>query len=448
MKKFSLAGRTLAVVSAFALAGSVSACSTGGGSSSSSDDGQPLEVWTRSTADAAKTYEKVFADFTAKTGIEVNYQAVEEFDTQLAARASEKDLPDVMINDAASLGNYTSQGLLLPIDQSSIDGQDDIDQSTWDQNKGLDGSIYGVPFSRQTNVLIVRKDWREKLGLDQPRTWDDLTAMATAFANQDPDGDGKADTYGMVVPGTAKSAYIARWGAPYIWQAGGDIIESDGEGTYKSVIDSPETAEAMSFIRTQFCTPGNVVPGSLNLTTGDSPFFAEGTAGMYLTGPYNIPNFDRAVGKDNVEVVPMPSGPASTTTFAEGENIYFGASSTKAEQQKALAEYLISPEAQKLAMDVQPADSTTVSQPVVRLPVNKDVDVAEVLGDPRWKVVADSYDDDAKTFTWSINYNPIRQALADGMNAMMSDCNSDIGAGLASIDSTITSELKNQDLLK
>ena len=144
----------------------------------------------------------------------------------------------------------------------------------------------------------------------------------------------------------------------------------------------------------------------------------------------------------------MPSGPASTTTFAEGENIYFGASSTKTDQQKALAEYLISPEAQELAMDVQPVDSTTVSQPVVRLSVNKNVDVAEVLGDPRWQVVADSYVDDAKTFTWSINYNPIRQALADGMNAMMSDCNSDIQAGLESIDSTITDELKNQDLLK
>lgn len=448
MRKFSRASRLLAVVSAFALVGTVSACSSGGTNQSGADDGQPLEVWTRSTADAAKTYEKVFADFTAKTGIKVNYQAVQEFDTQLAARASEKDLPDVMINDAASLGNYVSQGFLLPIDQSSIAGQADISQTTWDQNKGLDNTIYGVPYSRQANVLMVRKDWREKLGIAQPKTWDELTALATAFATQDPDGDGQADTYGMVVPGTAKSAYIARWGVPYIWQAGGDVIASDGDGKYKSVINSSETAQAMKFIRTQFCTPGNVVPGSLNLTTGDSPFFSEGTAGIYLTGPYNIPNFDKAVGKDNVEVVPMPAGPDSTTTYAEGENIYFGASSTKTAQQKALAEYLISPDAQKLAMDVQPAGSTTVSQPVVRLSVNKNVNVAEVLGDPRWQVVADAYDDDAKTFTWSINYNPIRQALADGMNAMMSDCNSDIPAGLVSIDSAITAELKNQDLVK
>lgn len=444
LKKSSLA-RTAAVLSALALLGGLSACSA---EQPSSEDTGPLEVWSRSGPEAAATYKEVLAAFTKKTGIKVDYQGVMEFDTQLQSRASSKDLPDVLINDAGSLGSYVSQGLLTPIDRDGIAGQDSIADATWEQNKGRDGSYYGVPWSRQAMATVIRKDWREKLGLPVPKTWDDLSALANAFATQDPDGNGQADTYGMVVPGTAKNGYIGWWASSYIWQAGGDLLKDTGKGTYASAIASPETETAVKWVRDQFCTPGNVVPGSLNLTTSESPFFAEGTAGIYLTGPYMWGNYDATIGKDAYEVIPMPKGPEGTTTLAEGENIYFGAGSDKAAQQKALAEFLISPEGQKLAMTSVKMDAGGVSQPVVRLPVNTDVDVVKTTGDDRWQIVQDEYNDDSNTFVWAINFQPFRQALGEGLNAIVSDCSSDIPAGLKSIDAAFTSELQAQDLLK
>ena len=376
----------------------------------------------------------------------MDFQPIDDFDTRLQARASQRDLPDVMINDGGSLGNYASQGFLLPINRESIEGQSDISEQIWDQNKGTDGEYYGVPWSRQANATIIRKDWRENLGMDIPGTWAELEELAQAFATEDPDGNGQDDTYGMVVPGSAKSGYIARWGNSYIWQAGGGFLEDNGDGTYTSVVNSPETATAMEFIRTQFCTPGSIVPGSVNLTTAETPFFAEGTAGIYLTGPYNLSSFDAAVGMENVEVIPMPSGPETSTTFGEGENIYFGAGSDMAEEQKALAEFLISTMAQELGMQSSEQESGVISQPVVRLPVNSNVDVAAVYGDDRWQTIADDYDSDAKLFPWAINFLPFRQIAADGMNRIVTDCSSDIEAELQTIDEGFQLELQNQDL--
>jgi multiple sugar transport system substrate-binding protein len=422
------------------LAGLLSAC---GGGDSKADDGKPLEVWSRSAPDPAKTYQAIMAAFTKKTGIQVDYKGVIEFDTQLQARASSKDLPDVMINDAGLLGAYQSQGYVTKIEKGDIAGSDQIPDETWAQNQGLDGAIYGVPLSRQAFITLVRKDWREKLGLPQPKTWDDLAALANAFATKDPDGDGKADTYGMVVPGSSKKGYIGWWASSYIWQAGGDIVVKSGDKQFKSVIDSPQTKTALEWIRTQFCTPGNVVPGSLNMTTSDTPFFGEGTAGMYLTLPHTLNGYDKKLGKDKYEVIPMPKGPAGATTLAEGENIYFGAGSAKAAQQKALAEFLISPEAQKIGMAVDGK-----SEPVVRLPVNKTLDAGAARNDPRWKLTQDEYTANSKPFVWAINFQPIRQALGEGINKMMSSCTSDLDAGLKSLDQAINAELKSQDLAK
>lgn len=436
--------RALALACGTALLATVAGCATSDSGSSSSE---PLEVWTRSGPESALTYDAIFDAFTESTGIEVEHTPVQEFDTQLQARAGQRDLPDVFINDAAALGQYVSQGFLLPIDRDSIAGQDQVGDATWEQNVGTDGEYYGVPFSRQANIVMVRKDWREALGYAIPTTWEELSALGEAFANGDPDGDGQANTYGMVVPGSAESGYIARWGATYIWQAGGEILESDGEGHYTSAIDSPETATAMQWIRDQFCTPGVVVPNSINLTTGQAPFFGEGTAGIQLTGPFNIASNSSAVGAENVEVIPMPEGPESAATFAEGENVYFGASSEKTDEQQALAEFLITPEAQEIGMTIFTADDGTETKAVVRVPVNESLDVVEITGDERWRIAADSYAEDARAFPWDINFLPYRQILADGMNAMMADCSSDIDAGLADIDAQFTDQLDTDGLL-
>ncbi|MFJ8467543.1 hypothetical protein [Streptomyces swartbergensis] len=89
------------------------ACGSGSGSARAGDP-NTLEVWTRSDPDSAQTYKRVFAAFTEKTGIKVDYQPVMNFDQQLQSRASTKDLPDVMINDTALMGSYQARACSSP----------------------------------------------------------------------------------------------------------------------------------------------------------------------------------------------------------------------------------------------------------------------------------------------------------------------------------------------
>jgi multiple sugar transport system substrate-binding protein len=425
----------LASLSAVLLLGSAAAC----GDDKPAGDDAALEVWTRSAPDPAATFKDIFAAFTAKTGIKVDYQPVVEFDQQLQARAGSKNLPDVFINDSANLGTYQAQGWLQPIDPASVAGQSDIAAATWDSTKGLDGKNYGIPYSRQAFATFIRKDWREKLGKPVPKTWDDLSALAAAFANDDPDGNGKKDTFGMTVPGSAQNGYTVFWGASYIWQGGGDLITDSGNGKYKAAINDPKSVEAVTWIRKQFCTPGVVQPGALTQTTSQATMFADGTAGIYFTGPYNMAPYDAKLTKDKYEVVSV-AGPASSTVLANGENIYLGAGSKQSDAQKKLAEFLITADAQKLGMA-----SKTV--PVVRLPVNTTLDAATVTNDPRWKVFQDAYKKNGKEFPSAVQWVPIRNAAADGLNKVLADCGGDLKAGLDATAQAIDAVLKDQGAL-
>ncbi|WP_135555067.1 extracellular solute-binding protein [Paenibacillus cymbidii] len=45
--------------------------------------------------------------------------------------------------------------------------------------------------------IFIRTDWLQKLNLQPPKTMDDVINIAKAFSNNDPDGNGKKDTFGL-----------------------------------------------------------------------------------------------------------------------------------------------------------------------------------------------------------------------------------------------------------
>ena len=66
----------------------------------------------------------------------------------------------------------------------------------------LGGKLMALPNISDTEsawpLTWIRKDWLDKLGLQPPRTLDDLAAVARAFIERDPDGNGQKDTYGIL----------------------------------------------------------------------------------------------------------------------------------------------------------------------------------------------------------------------------------------------------------
>ncbi|MCK2240377.1 MULTISPECIES: ABC transporter substrate-binding protein [unclassified Crossiella] len=439
MQRRTARTRTALLAGAVAVGLVLSACS---GGAPQGDPNAPIEVWTRSQDDTKKVYEKIFKAFTDKTGIPVNYNPppFNDFDKRVQERAQSKDLPDLVITDTGSLGPYRKQGFVVEVDRNAFAGQGDLVERAWNNGKTADGKYFAVPFSTQAQVLLVRKDWREKLGKPVPKTWDELAALANDFTTKDPDGNGDAkDTFGIVAPGSTDRGYLAWWAANYIWQAGGDILSESG-GEYKVAVNSAQTTQAVNWLKGLFCDTKVTLPNSLTMVTNDAHnYFEQGKAGIYLTGPYMFTRFDKAPGKDKYEVIPSPAGPSGSTVLGEGEVIYQMAGSAKTAEQKKLAEFLVSPEAQQLGMKPDAGQ-----RPVVRLSVNKNVDVKSVYNDPRWDTVAKVYAENARPFPNVPNFQPFRQQTAETLNSLFAKCGSDVSAELTKLAGNLDKELKSQ----
>ncbi|MFC0211965.1 extracellular solute-binding protein [Paenibacillus chartarius] len=69
------------------------------------------------------------------------------------------------------------------------------------KNVSIDGKVYGLYRERDLARfgLMIRQDWLTNLGLQPPKTLDELYNVLKAFATGDPDKNGKPDTIGLAV---------------------------------------------------------------------------------------------------------------------------------------------------------------------------------------------------------------------------------------------------------
>lgn len=404
---------------------------------------ETLDVWIRASNDSKVIYQSIANTFEKKTGIKIEYfNTVTDFDQRLARAAAGDALPDLIFNDAVAVGQLAQLGIAETFKPETLVGGADIYDAAWKSTQLPDGQYYGVPTSAHTYALFIRKDWREKLGMAQPQTWQELKELAHAFTFNDPDGNGKNDTYGFIIPASVTRGYASSFTSSYLWQAGGDFIREVGAGKFKGALDEPEAAIALEFLRSMVCER-IVQPGAINATTADAnPSFRSGQTGMYSSGPYHIPLFDKEPGKGAIEVIPPPSGPAGRTSMAEGTTVFLMKSSKKKEAALKFIEFIISPEGQELGM-AQGGNN----MPVVRLPINKRVDTKKIFTDPRWAMYAEIYSTQGRYVPQVPNWTPIRQITAEGFNRVLADCNGNIAAELQSTNGKVNAELAKQNVL-
>jgi len=176
-------------------------------------------------------------------------------------------------------------------------------------------AIPGIDYIMQhDDAMFVRQDWLDKLGLKAPTTIDELEKVMDAFVNQDPDGNGKKDTYGMI--STLKENYNAWIGTGEIFGAFGavpQIWEKDesGEVVYGSV--RPEIKPALGKLK-EWIDKGYLHKEvALQDEMKAAELFISGKAGIAF-GPtwlYNWPLQDlvKNVPDAVVKPYPLPAGP-------------------------------------------------------------------------------------------------------------------------------------------
>ncbi|WP_431261205.1 ABC transporter substrate-binding protein [Roseateles chitinivorans] len=404
---------------------------------------EPLRVWTRSSKDGRKTYDAIAAAFTKQTGIRVEYfNAMTDFEPRLARAAVGGRMPDVIVNEIGAAGQLVNMGVAAEIDRSRIAGGDRLLDSAWRAATLPDGKTYGVPVSVQTHVLFIRRDWREKLGLPVPRTWDELAALSLAFTERDPDGNGRRDTYGLALAGTAARGYAAASLSSFLFQAGGEFQRRGADGRAHGALDEPAASATLTFFRRLVCEDRSVQPNAINAATQDTnKAFSSGQAGIYLSGPYHIALFDKEPGRARYEVVPLPAGPTGQrASMAGGELAYLTTRGRHPGEARRFVEFLISPQGQTMGM--QAADG---GLPVVRLPVDRTLDAGAIHGDARWAMVADEYRSHGHPMPQARNWSRLQQLAADGFNAILAHCSQDIPGELRALNQRFNAELARQE---
>lgn len=233
-----------------------------------------------------------------------------QYDTNVSMAISMGSLPDIMVvSSQDEVEQLVGAGLIEDLTESYNNCISDrirkMYESYGDSLKDMvtyDGKIMALPETNITdgpNLVWLRKDWMDKLGLSEPHTIDDVVNIVKHFISEDPgnngeDASGKPNTVGLAVDTdvTGECGYSSEFLLDIIFACFGAypkqwIMNDDGEIVYGSVTD--EAKEALSYISGLYNQ--GVIDNDFLLRTSTNicELIENGLCGSFF-GPWLAPN--------------------------------------------------------------------------------------------------------------------------------------------------------------
>lgn len=226
------------------------------------------------------------------------------YDTKLRlALTGSEELPDVFpVYGTQMIADMIESGQVKQLDEDIEKYMPERIKEIYDQYPQTfypvmkDGKTYGLacaPRLTEGQVMIIRQDWLDHLGLQAPTNMDEFEAVIKAFTEDDPDGNGQKDTYGFAYAGD--SVYNTGWVAdpvnlfsansgkfiPSVWQE-----DENGELMYGSIHEgNKKTLERMA----QWHANGWIFQEAAATGAWDAMMqFTEGKAGIFVGRPWAI----------------------------------------------------------------------------------------------------------------------------------------------------------------
>jgi putative aldouronate transport system substrate-binding protein len=269
-------------------------------------------------------------------------------DTKLSALAASNSLPDLMnftSNNRNLFFKFVDQGLmgttdsLLPMMPQRT--KDRYSDPNLNKLVTVNGKLYGLQEAATAQLykryaIVIRQDWLDKLGLKAPTTLDEFLNVAKAFTNNDPDGDGKNDTYGFGAYiqgdgynlGTYLDFIYGAYGVAGTWNF------SDLSNPRLNVRD-PNYQKATDYVR-QLIAAKVLDPDWTSLTQDDfRSRWKQGKYGMFVEDfcavscQANFQAFDTSFPNANLKYIAPPAGPdgkVTMSTYIGAGNIFYGVS--------------------------------------------------------------------------------------------------------------------------
>ena len=186
------------------------------------------------------------------------------YDNMLNIAISENNIPDVMVVDDYSylkllVENDMIEDLSDVYEKCASERIKDIYKSYGNEildNVTFDGKLMALPetnIANGPNMLWLRKDWMDKLGLESPKTFNDAINIIREFIEKDPGNNGKGKTIGLACSpeltnerkysntGTVDVIFALFNSYPDQW-----IKDEDGNIVYGSVQN--ESKKALSYL--------------------------------------------------------------------------------------------------------------------------------------------------------------------------------------------------------
>ncbi|TYA14585.1 extracellular solute-binding protein [Paenibacillus faecis] len=199
-------------------------------------------------------------------GIQIKYKwAVrsEQYHKKLDIMLASGDIADIVKVNAQQLRQLSHAGLIQDLTKVYKEYASPLTQQVHRQEGSgtlesgmIDGKLMGIPETdssvEKAMFLWLRTDWLDRLGLQPPKTIDDVLEVSKAFTERDPDGNGQQDTFGIAAtqylwdPVMGLTGFMAGYGAyPNIW-----LEDESGKLVYGGV--QPEVKQALKTLQEMY----------------------------------------------------------------------------------------------------------------------------------------------------------------------------------------------------
>jgi multiple sugar transport system substrate-binding protein len=310
----------------------LAACGNGYTSQSSSSSG-PLKIMFGSSGPAETNAVQAAANRWAKqSGHQVQVLPAQNLAQQLGQGFAGGNPPDVFYLDPTVMQQYAKGGSLYAYG-SQLPGSTVADfYPALVKTYTYKGQLYCAPKDLDTHALVINTDMWTAAGLtpaDYPKTWDDLTRVATRLTTH--------DHVGLAFTGDHNTA------GTFMLAAGGWFLNANNT---RVTGDTPQNLAALQYLQANLKRGIFANAKSIDAQWGGEAF-GTGKAAMDVEGGWIIGALKTNYPSIHWTAVPMPAGPGGkgTTVFSNCWGI--AARSTHKSDAVSLVESLVSPQEQQ-----------------------------------------------------------------------------------------------------
>lgn len=262
--------RTTLTALLLSLALVLSACS-GGGSKNTSEDSntlnngesmpqeEPIEiVWANNFSSPEADGNYVQTEIEKKFNVKIKNIKLERWGwkEQFSVYLASGEIPDIFPVDAneTDMATWAKQAIIASLDRAEIEANmpnytaavNEYDPDSWTVGM-VDGKNWGIPKywppGNDGFIPGYNKGWLENIGYSEPpKTLEDFEDVLTKFTKNDPDKNGKNDTYGISARGKLPiqmftSVFSAHAVSPYQFK-----LDAEGKVTWGALTEETRTA--------------------------------------------------------------------------------------------------------------------------------------------------------------------------------------------------------------